>query len=202
MGIVMTQEQLIWIIALLGSSAVPLRSIPAAAPPKGHKTQRQAMARPATESGCRKAVQEFYDWYLPRLMKEVHVTAMEQAFRIRPQSFSPELRKALAEDLAAAKKHPDEIVSLDFEPFVNSQDPAAKYVAKKVAREAKGYRVEVHAVIEGKPSERPDVIAEVVRQGSHWTFVNFHYPSSDDKEPGTDLLKLLRQFKEDRRKGR
>jgi hypothetical protein len=144
-------------------------------------------------------VQAFYDRYLPRLMREVHVTAMEQAFRNRPRDFSATLRQGLAEDLAAAKKSPDEIVSLDFEPFVNSQDPASRYVARKVTRSGQSYRVAVHAVVDGKVSETPDVVPELVIWRGHWTFVNFHYPGSEG-EAGTNLLKLLRELRDARRK--
>lgn len=187
-------------VILLVPMVVSARPVPAAPAKRQVTAPRKALPQPPREAACRRAVQEFYDWYLPRLMREVRVTAREQALNARPQNFSAELHRGLAEDLAAAKKNPDEIVGLDFEPLVNSQDPAAKYVAKKVSRAGKGYRVEVHAVVDGKASEHPDVIAEVVLQKGHWTFVNFHYPSEDAKEPGTDLLKLLRQLKEDRRK--
>jgi hypothetical protein len=123
---------------------------------------------------------------------------MEQSFRTRPKWFSSELRKGLIEDLAAAKKSPDEIVSLDFEPFVNSQDPAPRYAAKKATRTGRTYRVNIHAVIEGKASEQPDVIPELTYQRGQWTFVNFHYPSVEDREPPGNLLKLLKQLRDDR----
>ena len=153
----------------------------------------------ATEAACRAHVQRFYDWYLPRLMREVHVTAMEEALDIRPRDFSAALRDGLREDLAAAAKSPDEIVGLDFEPFVNSQDPAGKYVARKVTHVGKSYRVEVHSVIDGKVSEEPDVIPELVQWRGHWTFVNFHYPPVEAvKTP--DLVKLLQLLKADRKK--
>ena len=54
-------------------------------------------------------------------------------------------------------------------------------------------------VIDGKVNAEPDVIPELVQWRGHWTFVNFHYPAVEG-EKATDLLKLLRLLKADRRK--
>ena len=177
-----------WIGILLLAVLLPIRPSCGAPPrPRGS----------SSEAACRVHVQQFYDWYLPRLMREVHVTAREQALDLRLRDFSATLRDGLREDLAAAAQSPDEIVSLDFEPLVNSQDPASKYVARKVTRVGKSYRVEVHGVVDGKVSEEPDVIPELVQWRGHWTFVNFHYPAGEG-EQGTNLGKLLKQLKADR----
>ena len=204
----MPQPPVILLVAALLTGVTVARS--AESPlPKATTFRRpgaQLVARPRTtsapranEASCRKAVQEFYDWYLPRLMREVHVTAMEQALRNRPRQFSSTLRRELLEDLAAAKRSPDEIVSLDFEPFVNSQDPTSRYVVKKAYRAGKGYWVEVHGVLDGKVNEDPDVIPELVLNRGQWTFVNFHYPAQGT-EARSDLLGLLKQLRNDRRK--
>jgi hypothetical protein len=157
-------------------------------------------ALPASnESACRKVVQEFYHWYVPRMMREVRISARDQALITRPRNFSLELRRRLTEDGAAAAKSPDEIVGLDFDPFTNSQDPASRYVAKRVYRSGKGYRVEVHGIINGKPNEAPDVIPELVQSRGRWMFVNFHYPA-EGKEPKSDLLGVLKELRDARRK--
>jgi hypothetical protein len=151
-----------------------------------------------SEAACKQAVQKFYDWYVPRMLREVRVSARDQALLTQPRSFSPELRRRLAEDAAAAAKSPNEIVGLDFDAFTNSQDPASRYVAKKAYRAGKGVWVEVHSVYDGKVSPGPSVIPELVLSRGRWTFVNFHYPAQEDA-PATDLLKVLQQLREDRR---
>ncbi|MGV3720944.1 MAG: hypothetical protein ACO1SX_08535 [Actinomycetota bacterium] len=148
---------------------------------------------------CRKAVQQFYDWYLPRLMREVRTPAMTQALNARPHNFSAELRRRLAEDSAAAARSPDEIVGLDFDPFVNSQDPAPRYVARKTYRAGKGLWVEVHGVTDGRVNEDPDVMPELVLIGGRWAFVNFHYPAAGD-QPRSNLLQVLKELRDSRRK--
>jgi len=155
---------------------------------------------PPMEHSCRAAVQEFYNWYLPRLMREVRTPAMTQALNARSQNFSAELHRRLAEDTAAAAKSPDEIVGLDFEPFVNSQDPAPRYVAKRSYRAGKGLWVEVHGVIDGKESEDPDVIPELILSRGHWVFVNFHYPAQEAGGARSNLLGVLKELRDARRK--
>lgn len=169
----------------------------AAAPREPEAHARTVSVSRSTEAACRKAVQEFYNWYVPRMMREVRVSARDQALMTRPRNFSPELRRRLAEDGAAAAKSPDEIVGLDFDPFVNSQDPASRYVAKRVYRVGNGYRVEVHGVIDGKANAKPDVIPELAQSRGRWTFVNFHYPA-EGAEPKTDLLNVLRVLRNSR----
>jgi hypothetical protein len=184
-------------------SAEPHR--PASALPRkpGVSLPVQPAAKPTptelhvSQASCRNSVQSFYDWYLPRLMREVRTPAMKRALNARSSYFSPQLRRGLTADLAASAKSPDEIVGLDFDPFVNSQDPAARYVVKKAYRVERGYRVEVHGVIDGKANEAPDVIPEVVLSHGHWMFVNFHYPA-EGTEPKTDLLKVLRVLRDSR----
>lgn len=176
-------------------------SFAAAAPrkPRMLLAARSRIAAPrSTEAACRNVAQAFYDWYVPRMMREVRVSARDQALMTRPRDFSLELRRRLAEDGAAAAKSPDEIVGLDFDPFVNSQDPASRYVAKRVYRVGKSYRVEVHGIVDGKVNAAPDVIPELVPSRGRWTFMNFHYPA-EGTEPNTSLLEVLRVLRESRR---
>src|SRR5512146_990329 len=74
----------------------------------------------AAEDGCagaRAFVQEFYDWYVT-ILERRDAPAWQITHRERGRSFSPLLAKALDEDEAAAAKSPDEIVGLDFDPFL------------------------------------------------------------------------------------
>jgi hypothetical protein len=179
--------------AAVGEPGLLLAALPAGKRPK------PGAASAASERACKRSVQEFYDWYIPRLMREVRTPALTQALTIRTNRFSRELRRRIAEDSAAAAKSPDEIVGLDFDPFVNSQDPAARYVVKKASRAGKSIRVEVHAVVDGKPSKTPDVIPELVLSGGRWTFVNFHYPAAGD-QPKSNLLQVLKELRAGRQK--
>lgn len=114
-------------------------------------------------------------------------------------SFSPELVQRLEEDRLVAKRSPGEIVGLDFDPVLNAQDVAQHYIAGKVIPKGDRFRVEVYVVWDGKKGEVPGVIPELKRNGKHWIFVNFYYPSQD-KTPKDDLLHVLATLKSDRQK--
>ena len=139
-------------------------------------------------------VQRFYDWYAPFAQTDHKGPAFESAIKRGATLFSAELRSALMADAAAQSKVPEHIVGIDFDPFLNSQDPAGRYETGKVIEQGNRYLFDIHAVIEGDKQLRPAVIAEVEQQSGNWVFVNFRYPE------GSDLLSTLRKLSESRRK--
>lgn len=158
---------------------------------------RQAVvaAEPAEE--CGQFVQKFYDWYLARdkalTNENSQKSVMEVALREKRSSFSPGLVKALQEDVAASEKSPNEIVGLDFDPFLNSQETPEKYIVGQVRAKGDHYLVDVFGVLEGKKDSKPTVVAELTSKNGQWIFANFHY----DKD---DLVSVLEQLKKDRDK--
>lgn len=106
-----------------------------------------------------------------------------------------ELARALKEDFEAQSREKDEIVGIDYDPFLNSQDPCERYEVGKATRQGANYRVEVYAVCGGKKHDKPDVIAELAPKGGSWVFANFHYPGEN-----TDLLRVLKELRQQRRK--
>src|SRR5437588_560107 len=81
------------------------------------------------EKSCRRFVQSFYDWYVTEALKDNGGPASDFALRHRGSVFDPELLQQLKEDSEAQAKAKGEIVGLDFDPFLNSQDPGEQYVA-------------------------------------------------------------------------
>ena len=143
---------------------------------------------------CLKFVGEFYTWYLAQ---GKNTDPLRVALKKKPASFSKELIARLNEDYKAAAKSPDEIVGLDFDPVLNSQDFADKYVASKVMKKGNRYVVEVFAVYGGKRESKPAVIPELQRVGSRWVFTNFLYK---DGAKTDDLLSILKKLAADRKK--
>lgn len=164
-------------------------------------TAAQPSAPRAGEASCRSFVQKFYDWYVRLAAKAHKIPSCDLAMKTRPSAFSRELRQRLAEDSAAQAKVKDLIVGIDFDPFLNAQDFADRYLAQKVTRRSESYLVEVHGITAGKRNQRPDVIPELVQRNGRWTFVNFHYPPGEDGSGKSDLLTILKQLREERRKG-
>jgi hypothetical protein len=104
------------------------------------------------------------------------------------------------EDAAASAKSKDEIVGLDFDPILNSQDPAKHYVASHPTHRGKSFFVEVRGITDGKKGAAADVMPELVQSGKSWVFVNFLYPASGKDQPKSDLLGVLKQLRDDRAK--
>ena len=134
-------------------------------------------------------VQDFYTRYMTQHMTEESVLAA------KPSPLEPALARALKEDYDASAKSKDEIVGLDFDPFLNSQDPCERYEVGKVTMHGNDRAaVEVYGVCEGKRSPKPDVIADVIFVNGRWQFTNFEYPESHD-----DLRSVLKKLKADRK---
>ncbi len=136
---------------------------------------------------ARKFVQTFYDWYAPGASKAADENKSFD-WKMRESDFDPTLLRALKED-ADAQAKAKEIVGIDFDPFLSSQDPCAPYKARNVVR--KGDRYFVLVDIECKDvmaTSKPTVIAELVQNHGRWTFVNFHYPPPIKD----DLLNILK----------
>jgi hypothetical protein len=88
---------------------------------------------------------------------------------------------------------------LDFDPFLNTQDPCERYEVGAATQYQQTYRVPVFSICSGKKGEQPDVTAEVAARGGRWVFINFAYPkrANDDSNP-LDLLGTLKLMRESR----
>jgi len=140
------------------------------------------------EDAVRKFAQDFYRWYVPIAVKD----NIEIAIKQRPSSFSPQLLQALRDDAEAQAKAIGELVGLDFDPFLNSQDPSNYFVIGQINLRNDGYWVDIHTSKSAKAHAKPDVIAVVNQSGGHWFFTNFRFPD------GGDLLKTLQLLKQER----
>ena len=152
----------------------------------------QAKDSLATPVSIRAAVQEFYDWYVPKALSADISRAWELTFKDRSSNFSPELSRLLKEDSDAQAKC-SELVGLDWDPILSGQNPAEHYEVGNIRSEgaaAKGaeiYRADVFRVESGEKSPKPDVTAEFVVDNESWYFVNFYY-----HRHGKGLLTILR----------
>lgn len=139
-------------------------------------------------------VQEFYSWYVPISIKGQKEPPFIIALKKKGSFFSTELAQALKADAAAQAKVEGEIVGLDWDPFLNSQDPASLYETGKVTTKGDRTLVEVHSVRSGKKTSPPDIIVELSLIDGKWLFTNFR--AAD----GTDLLSALKTLRDSRHK--
>ena len=151
------------------------------------------------EKSCRDFVQGFYHWYVPVALKHGRVRPADVALKTKGSAFSPELAQALREDFAAQAKAKGDLVGLDFDPFLNSQDPSARYVVGNITPKGDRYWVEIYSLTSGKKSAKPDVEPELMLKNGRWMFVNFHYGKSEDSED-ENLVSTLKTLRADRQK--
>jgi hypothetical protein len=156
---------------------------------QSHKIQTH---RPGSDSASvRKFVQSYYDWYIPVAANE-KIDGQILAVVGSVDAFTPGLHHALQEDMVA-DRHSELLVGLDFDPFLNSQDPPSHYLAGKVAKKGKSWLVQVQIPsIQGSPAATM-VTAQVEKMDYGWRFQNFLYPN------GGNLLGILRDLKRERK---
>ncbi|HUN58157.1 MAG TPA: hypothetical protein VMU41_08580, partial [Candidatus Binataceae bacterium] len=158
-----------------------------------------AQARAEEIESAHSFVQRFYDWYVPEALSRSFVSPEELALKQRNSDFAPQLAAALREDLAAQAKSPDEIVGLDFDPFLNSQDPCEHYKVGTITRKGGTYTVRVYAVCSDKQRNAPDVAAELSHWRNGWQFINFRYPNLVKPYPrNANLLSILKALRAQR----
>lgn len=151
----------------------------------------------ATQKSCQSFVQRFYDWYVPLALSDKPAPAVATALKARPRAFSRQLLHLLEEDLQAQAKNTKEIVGLDFDPLLNSQDPGDRYAVQKVTIRDNRCSTEVYKVSPGTKGVRPDVVPQLMFQAGRWTFVNFHYGKGKESTD-ENLLQILARLRKSR----
>lgn len=148
-------------------------------------------------ASCRQFAQSFLDWYVPLTQTAVNGPASDVVLKRKADVLDPDLFKALMEDSEAQARAKGDIVGIDFDPFLGSQDPASRYQARGGTSHGGRCSVEVwDASAAGKTENtgKPNVIAELAGGNGRWRFLNFRYPDLN-----SDLLGVLAQLGKDRR---
>lgn len=146
----------------------------------------QTKARQRTLSP-REFVEGFYAWYVPQALSDDTNAPWKSIFVHRSGDFSHEIVQLLREDSTAQAKC-EELVGLDFDPFLYTQDPEEHYEVGQINQEGKAYFAEIYGVRDGKRLTKPALTVEFSKQSGHWQFLNFHY----DYPGGADLISVLR----------
>jgi hypothetical protein len=146
----------------------------------------QSVHEPADSAALRFA-RAFYAWYVPAQARS-HERGVELVLKQRGSALGEELRRALVQDSVAQARAKGEINGLDFDPFLNSQDPCDSYVARGVRRDGAGFAVEVYGACRVAKDARPDVVVELAPRGNSWVIRDLRYSAN------RDLLGLLRRL--------
>ena len=169
------------------------------------------------EYSCRATVQKFYDWraslnvdmFCSNSLKGTHasqeaINDQEEECRIASayrnaeklslnQVLSPKLVHYLGREEAVQAKEEDP--GLDFDPYLNTQDPSPKLIVDSVRVNGNRCDAVVHGSNQGE--RREEVMPELSKRNGRWIFENFHYkfdyhngkPPQDD-----DLIHMLREY--------
>jgi len=124
--------------------------------------------------------QEFLDWYVPLTGSAKRVAPWWQTLSRTPPVVGAGLARALRADSAARVQPVDSRQALDFEPFLNGQDPCERYVVTAVQPQGAVYRVSVTAVCSGRAQPRPASVLEVASTDGRWEIENVWYGKKDD----------------------
>jgi hypothetical protein len=146
-------------------------------------------ARGTTADSVGRSVQAFYSWYVPMAATEGAGPPWMRALRERRALFAPAIAAALRRDSVASAANPDEVVGLDGDPFLNSQDPCDRYVVRRVRRAGDRFLVDVFGEGSCGRHAQPDAVVEVARRPGGWRIENVRY-----SDPPTNLLEMLRRL--------
>jgi hypothetical protein len=138
---------------------------------------------PAPNS-AREYIKTFFDWYVPRSNKDD--ADWHQTLKLARWDLSPELARLLRDD-AEAQAQCRELIGLDFDPFLGTQEPSAQYRFGASEQVGTRFRVKAFRVDETVVENKPDFIAVVARDSDRWYIENFLYPGEN-----TDLLSILK----------
>ena len=161
---------------------------------------QQVQVETDQEKSCREFVQGFYDWYFDRLNSEnkgqSNTSTLDDVLRLKPELLTARLRQMLKEDREAASKNHDEIVGLDFDPYINAQDWDGKYSVESATVRGSSCRALAWGMDGGAKKEI--VVPELEFTDGKWVFANFHYPGQSDPRD-ENLIDLLTGLRDDRK---
>ena len=130
-------------------------------------------AQPVAESAQR-AVQRFYDWYVPRQEHAGGPDTWMVALTRGPLQVDPELVRWFRIDSTAQARAKGEIDGIDWDPFLASQDPCKAYTTAPPIIEGVRVYIPVHC----RGQKAPAVLVEVRHVKTGWMIVEWRNPKS------------------------
>jgi hypothetical protein len=151
---------------------------------------------PTEIASARRFVQDFYDWYTPKALSYKNGPASDLAIKSKSALFNPQLVHALRNDSAARAKARGDIVGLDFDPFLNTQDPEEHYWVGRIESNGDSFTAGICSLAAAKSPTKTCVDVKLERLQRGWRIANFIYPN------GHDLLGILKQLQQARMRRR
>ena len=157
----------------------------------------QAAVQPVAQQ-VKTFVQNFYNWYRLLAQTDHNVSTIELALQRKRFVFSRQLRALLDKDIRASHQVSGEVVGLDFDPILDSQEvPAPKYEVGSVNFKKGAYWVTVWASNGHQRTPKPTCILEIGSEDGHWVIQNVHYEDTGFSE-NENLITLLQTLAKER----
>ncbi len=158
-----------------------------AAAPTAMEASFGSLARDSVAQDAAAFVQAFYEWYAE------HHNRFEDAVRLRSDVFTPELLRALRADLAASSRAKDDVVGLDWDPFMGGQEPCVPMRVDVVTRRADTLFVAMRGqCTDIPPRAAPDAVPGLVRGARGWAIADIRH-GGDLGSLRQDLAELAAQ---------
>lgn len=155
---------------------------------------QRASAPSAVEQDAMRFTQDFLRRYLGQFEESPERAANWNPLDGIREDLSPGLLAALAADRDASIANDDEIVGLDFDPFINAQDVCEAYEARAAVARDTTTDVGVYNTCDWGHPLIPDVIYQLQRHGDRWMVVDLRYGG------GQSLLEVLAYYAEQRKR--
>jgi len=138
------------------------------------------------QASPREFLNDFLPWYPRHARSSSSRTDWQKTTWLIHWDMTGHLAELLEAD-AAVEPPCKSVLPPEFDPLLNSTQPAEHYETGSIEQRNGRYRAEIYRVTDGKRSDAPDVIADFAKQGYRWFFLNFEYPISR-----TDLVAMLK----------
>jgi hypothetical protein len=109
------------------------------------------------------------------------------------RDLTPELAAALKAEYAAAESSDEEMIGLDFDPFVNAQDICPPYQARGAVPVDGKLDVAIQSACGWGHPFVPEAIYVLERRDDRWVLANIRYPG------GSTLLEILAYYAQQRK---
>lgn len=138
------------------------------------------------QSSPRDFLKDFLSWYVPRTRSGSPASEWKKTLGLMHWDFNGKLGNLLEMGTAIEPGCKGNLPQ-DFDPLLNSTQPAEHYEVGAIDQYNGRYHARIYRVTNGKHNDDPDVIAEFARENQRWFFINFKYPSSRK-----DLVSMLK----------
>jgi hypothetical protein len=132
------------------------------------------------------AVRQFLAWYVPLATAPGSGPAWHSALTLAPPALTEGLLRALRADSIAWAASPGDIVGIDFDPFLATQDPCDSYHTGAALDSGALARVPVYSGCPNLDGDSLAAVLQVMRFRSRWLIRNVEYPRES-----TDLISVL-----------